>query len=72
MVIVVGALGGGIGPGVAEAQSRVEFVRLPVPRYDGTLTPYALEFGYPLVTLVYDTLLWRDAEGVPRPGWRAR
>jgi peptide/nickel transport system substrate-binding protein len=69
--IVVAALAGGIGPGVAEAQSRAELVRLPVPKYDGTLTPYTFEIGYPLVTLVYDTLLWRDAEGVPRP-WLAR
>jgi hypothetical protein len=66
----VGALGGGIGPGVAVAQSRVELVRLPVPRYDGTLTPYTFEFDYLLVTVVYDTLLWRDAEGSRGPGWR--
>jgi peptide/nickel transport system substrate-binding protein len=69
--VVVAALAGGVAPSVAEAQSRAELVRLPVPRYDGTLTPYTFEIGYPLVTLVYDTLLWRDAEGVPRP-WLAR
>ncbi|MGI8622039.1 MAG: ABC transporter substrate-binding protein [Solirubrobacteraceae bacterium] len=46
-------------------------VRLPFPAYDGTLTPYTFGLGYPLVTLVYDTLLWRDADGVPRP-WLAR
>lgn len=46
-------------------------VRLPFPAYDGTLTPYTFGLGYPLVTLVYDTLLWRDANGVPRP-WLAR
>ncbi|MDQ6804297.1 MAG: ABC transporter substrate-binding protein [Actinomycetota bacterium] len=46
-------------------------VRVPFPRYDGTLTPYTFELGYPLVTLVYDTLLWRDANGVPQP-WLAR
>jgi peptide/nickel transport system substrate-binding protein len=44
---------------------------MPFPRYDGTLTPYTFELGYPLVTLVYDTLFWRDANGVPRP-WLAR
>jgi hypothetical protein len=46
-------------------------VRIPFPRYDGTLTPYTFRLGYPLVTLIYDTLLWRDAQGVPRP-WLAR
>jgi len=46
-------------------------VRLPLPKYDGTLTPYTFEIGYPLVTLVYDTLLWRDKGGVARP-WLAQ
>jgi peptide/nickel transport system substrate-binding protein len=46
-------------------------VRLPFPVYDGSLTPYTFGLGYPLVTLVYDTLLWRDVDGVPRP-WLAR
>jgi peptide/nickel transport system substrate-binding protein len=45
-------------------------VRLPFPQYDGGLTPYTFELGYPLMTLVYDTLMWRDAEGVPQP-WLA-
>lgn len=51
--------------------SRADVVRLPFPRYDGSLTPYTFELGYPLVTLVYDTLMWRDAAGTPRP-WLAR
>lgn len=56
----------------AAAQSPgADRVRLPFPAYDGTLTPYTFALGYPLVTLVYDTLLWRDARGVPRP-WLAR
>jgi peptide/nickel transport system substrate-binding protein len=46
-------------------------VRLPFPHDDGTLTPYTFELGYPLLTLVYDTLLWRDEEGLPRP-WLGR
>ena len=46
-------------------------VRMPLPAYDGTLTPYTFESGYPLMTLVYDTLLWRNANGVPKP-WLAR
>ena len=61
------------GPAVATAaaQTTVDRVRLPFPAYDGTLTPYTFGTGYPLVTLVYDTLLWRDASGIPRP-WLAR
>ena len=46
-------------------------VRFPIPRDDGRLTPYTFENAYPLVTLVYDTLTWRDEKGVPRP-WLAR
>ena len=58
-------------PAPAGAQTRADLVRLPFPQYDGGLTPYTFELGYPRMTLVYDTLLWRDAEGVPRP-WLAR
>ncbi|MGH2841806.1 MAG: ABC transporter substrate-binding protein, partial [Solirubrobacteraceae bacterium] len=59
-------------PAPAPAQSSAaERVRLPFPAYDGTLTPYTFALGYPLVTLVYDTLLLRDAGGIPRP-WLAR
>ncbi|HVL93509.1 MAG TPA: ABC transporter substrate-binding protein [Acidimicrobiales bacterium] len=50
---------------------RAELVRLPFPQDDGSLTPYTFELGYHLMTLVYDTLLWRDADGQPRP-WLAR
>jgi peptide/nickel transport system substrate-binding protein len=60
----------GLGVADARAQDPVRQVRLPLPQYDGTLTPYTFESAYPLVTLVYDTLLWRDARGVPRP-WLA-
>lgn len=42
-------------------------VRLPFPQEDGSLTPYTFELGYSLVTLVYDTLLWRDENGLPQP-----
>lgn len=61
------------GPAASPSRDgpRTKLVRLPLPRYDGTLTPYTFELGYPLVTLVYDTLLWRNAEGVPRP-WLAQ
>ncbi len=62
----------GLPPAPVTAQpDAAKLVRLPFPKYDGTLTPYTFEVGYPLVTLVYDTLLWRDAKGVPRP-WLAR
>ncbi|MDQ6806982.1 MAG: ABC transporter substrate-binding protein [Actinomycetota bacterium] len=46
-------------------------VRIPFPQADGTLTPYTFQLGYPLVMLVYDSLMWRDAHGVPRP-WLAQ
>jgi peptide/nickel transport system substrate-binding protein len=46
-------------------------LRLPFPAEDGSLTPYTFNVGYPLVTLIYDTLMWRDEHGVPQP-WLAR
>lgn len=54
----------------AVAQGSTDLVRIPFPQDDGTLTPYSFELGYPLVTLVYDTLLWRDTNGNPKP-WLA-
>lgn len=47
-----------------------DVVRIPFPQDDGSLTPYTFELGYQLMTLVYDTLLWRDADGQPQP-WLA-
>lgn len=46
-------------------------MRIAFPSEDGSLTPYTFTNGYPLMTLVYDTLSWRDATGVARP-WLAR
>ena len=46
-------------------------VRIAFPSEDGSLTPYTFTNGYALMTLVYDTLMWRDPEGVARP-WLAR
>ena len=54
-----------------EGGNRAERVRIPFPRDDGTLTPYTFELGYPLMTLVYDTLMWRDPSGSPQE-WLAR
>ena len=51
--------------------SRADEVRIAWPRDDGTLTPYTFDLGYPLMTLVYDTLLWRGEDGSPEP-WLAR
>ncbi len=42
-----------------EEGNTADRVRIAWPRYAGTLTPYTYEVGYPLMTLVYDTLLWR-------------
>lgn len=57
--------------GAAGQSLRAEEIRVPFPREDGSLTPYTFELGYPLMTLVYDTVMWRDGRGVPRP-WLAR
>ncbi|MBA3620136.1 MAG: hypothetical protein H0W56_11210 [Acidothermales bacterium] len=57
--------------GAAAQAPRAEVVRVPFPQDEGNLTPYTFELGYPLVTLIYDTVMWRDAAGVPRP-WLAR
>lgn len=46
-------------------------VRIPFPDDEGSLTPYSYKTGYSLVTLIYDTLMWRDRDGVPKP-WLAR
>jgi peptide/nickel transport system substrate-binding protein len=64
-----------VGLGLLSAPSTAQespgtTLRIPFPGYDGSLTPYTFRLGYPLVMLVYDTLLWRDAEGIPRP-WLA-
>jgi peptide/nickel transport system substrate-binding protein len=59
-----------ISPASGDAQRPRELVRIPFPQDDGSLTPYSFELGYPLVTLIYDTLLWRDADGRPQP-WLA-
>ena len=70
--VVLLAAGGSPAAVAASGDSAaVARVTLPFPAYDGTLTPYTFGLGYPLVTLVYDTLLWRDAAGIPRP-WLAR
>lgn len=59
-----------LGPAASPAQER-STVRVPFPRDDGSLTPYTFRLGYPLMSLVYDTLMLRDAGGTPRP-WLAR
>lgn len=56
---------------LAQPRPSSPLVRLALPQDDGSLTPYTFELAYPLVTLVYDTLLWRDDQGVPQP-WLAR
>lgn len=58
-------------PSADAERERAPVVRIPLPHDDGSLTPYTFRDAYSLVTLVYDTLLWRDANGVPRP-WLAR
>ncbi len=54
-----------------EAQNTARELRIPIPKDDGSLTPYTFELGYPLVTLIYDTLMWRDRGGSPEQ-WLVR
>ena len=70
-LLVAAALGATASLAAAQDDSRVPLVRVPFPQDERNLTPYTFELGYPLMTLVYDTLMWRDARGVPRP-WLAR
>ena len=65
--VAAGAL---LAPPAASAQETTKLVRIPFPQDDGSLTPYSFELGYPFMTLIYDTLMWRDSRGVPRP-WLA-
>lgn len=53
------------------ASSSTQPLRIAIPGDDGSLTPYSFESGYAFMSLVYDTLTWRDAGGRPRP-WLAR
>ncbi|MDQ3719897.1 MAG: ABC transporter substrate-binding protein [Actinomycetota bacterium] len=55
----------------AQAQNTAREVRIPISKDDGSLTPYTFQLNYPLVTLIYDTLMWRDRSGEPEP-WLAR
>ena len=71
VALAIAAASAAMGAGTGHAQDGGKVVRLPLPQYDGTLTPYSFELAYPLVNLVYDTLMWRDAKGTPQP-WLAR
>ena len=64
------ALVGLWAPGV-QAQNAAREIRIPFPQDDGSLTPYTFKVGYPLVTLVYDTLMSRGAGGAPQQ-WLTR
>lgn len=55
----------------APSEAASTTVRIPFPRDPGTLTPLTFTLGYPLLTLVYDTVTWRDRKGVPQP-WLAQ
>ena len=57
--------------GGQDPQGSPSRLRIAIPGYDGSLTPYTFESGYAFMSLVYDTLTWRDAAGKPRP-WLAR
>lgn len=57
--------------GAQSSPSAPTQLRIATPGADGTLTPYTFESGYAFMSLVYDTLTWRDASGVARP-WLVR
>jgi peptide/nickel transport system substrate-binding protein len=71
--IVVLTLAAGLAlPAVLAGQSfEQERLRIAIPGDDGSLTPYTFETGYAFMSLIYDTLTWRDAQGRARP-WLAR
>ena len=71
VLLIVAALTCAVTAVPAPAQDTARVVRIPFPQDDGSLTPYTFQVGYPLMTLVYDTIMWRDANGVPRP-WLAQ
>lgn len=55
----------------AQDSGRPPTLSIAFPQEDGSLTPYTFRSGYALMSLVYDTLMLRDAEGIPQP-WLAR
>jgi len=65
-----GAATGSPAPAGQTQRPSAALLRIPFPQDDGSLTPYTFNLGYSLMTLVYDTVMWRDANGVPRP-WLA-
>lgn len=70
-VIAVLAVTAAALPSSSGAQREADVLTVPFPRDDGGLTPYTFRLGYPLMSLIYDTLTQRDSRGVPRP-WLAR
>jgi peptide/nickel transport system substrate-binding protein len=69
VLVALAAVLAGAPPPASAQQPKV--LRVAFPSEDGSLTPYTFRNGYALMTLVYDTLSWRDAQGVARP-WLAR
>ena len=60
-----------LAPAAGAQERRTELLRVSFPSEDGSLTPYTFTNGYPLVMLMYDSLTWRDSDGVPQP-WLAQ
>ena len=54
-----------------DSQASEKRLRIAIPGDDGSLTPYTFESGYAFMSLIYDTLTWRDAAGKPQR-WLAR
>jgi len=68
LALALAAVLGAPALAAAQAPSRLA---IAIPADDGSLTPYTFESGYAFMSLIYDTLLWRDTRGVARP-WLAR
>lgn len=60
-----------LAPAAGAQDKQTALLRAAFPSEDGSLTPYTFTNGYPLMTLVYDTLTWRDVDGVAQP-WLAQ
>ena len=71
LLVLLCAATGALAPPANAARGSADLVRIPFSQDDGSLTPYSFELGYPFMTLIYDTLFWRDSRGVPKP-WLAR
>ncbi len=70
MLLAIAAVAALATPPAADGQATSR-LRIGTPAVDGSLTPYTTDANYAFMSLVYDTLTWRDRQGIARP-WLAR